>query len=50
MFWIIFWILVTSWSIGVLTATTLAGYIHLLLVLALAMILIRVLRGGRLPV
>lgn len=50
MFWPIFWALIAIWSVGVLTGISLTGYIHLLLVVALTMLLVRILRGGRLPV
>jgi hypothetical protein len=37
-------ILFTLWLAGLLTSYTLGGYIHLLLVLALAAVLIRIIR------
>ncbi len=38
-------ILVVLWLIGVLTSFTLGGFIHILLVIAIIMILIRLIQG-----
>lgn len=38
-------ILIVLWLIGVLAAYTLGGFIHILLVIAIIMILIRLIRG-----
>lgn len=38
-------VLVVLWLLGVVTAYTLGGFIHLLLVIAVAMILIRIIQG-----
>ena len=38
-------ILVILWLVGLVTAYTLGGFIHLLLVVAVIMILIRLIRG-----
>lgn len=38
-------VLVVLWLLGVVTANTLGGFIHLLLVLAVAVVLIRVIQG-----
>ena len=38
-------VLVILWFLGVVTSTTLGGFIHLLLVLAVVAILVRVIRG-----
>ena len=40
-------ILVVLWLIGVLTSYTLGGFIHVLLVIAIIVILIRVIRGEK---
>jgi hypothetical protein len=40
-------LLVVMWLLGMLTSTTLGGFLHLLLVLALAVVLIRVIQGRR---
>ncbi len=38
-------ILITLWLLGMVTAFTLGGLIHILLVLAIIMILVRIIRG-----
>jgi len=45
MLWTIFVILLVLWLLGVVSGTLLGGFIHLLLVLAVAAVLIRVLQG-----
>ncbi len=45
MLWTIFVILVVLWLLGIVTSYTLGGFIHLLLVLAVVVLLIRVLPG-----
>ncbi len=45
MLWIIAAILIILWLIGVITAYTLGGFIHILLVVALILIVIRLLQG-----
>ncbi len=47
MLWTIFTILLVLWLIGVVSSYTLGGFIHLLLVVAIAVILIRVIEGRR---
>ncbi|MBP9718667.1 lmo0937 family membrane protein [Candidatus Gracilibacteria bacterium] len=47
MIWTIFTILVVLWLLGVVTSYTLGGFIHLLLVLAIVVVLIRVIQGRR---
>jgi len=41
-------ILIVLWALGLATAYTLSGYIHILLLIAIAVILIRVIQGRRL--
>ena len=41
-------ILVVLWLLGLVTAYTLGGFIHVLLVLAVVVLLIRVIQGRRL--
>jgi hypothetical protein len=43
----IFIILLVMWALGMVTSYTLYGYIHLLLLLAIAVLLIRVIQGRR---
>lgn len=38
-------ILIVLWLLGIVTAFTLGGFIHILLVVAIIMILVRVIRG-----
>lgn len=45
MLWTLFVILLLLWLVGVLSAHAFGGFIHLLLVLAVAVVLIRVLQG-----
>ena len=40
-------ILVVLWLLGLVTSSTLGGFIHVLLVIAIIMILIRVIQGRR---
>lgn len=41
-------VLLLLWLLGLVSSTTLGGFIHGLLVLALAVVLLRVIRGQRL--
>jgi hypothetical protein len=43
----IFAVLLILWLLGMVTTYTMGGFIHLLLVIALAVILIRVIQGRR---
>lgn len=45
MLWTIFIILLVLWLLGMVSAYTLGGYIHILLIVALAVVLIRVIQG-----
>lgn len=45
MLWTIAVILVVLWLLGLVTSYTLGGFIHLLLVLAIIVVLIRVIQG-----
>jgi hypothetical protein len=47
MLWTIFVILLVLWLLGVVTSYTLGGFIHILLVIALAVVLINVIQGRR---
>jgi len=49
MLWTIFVILLVMWLLGMATSYTLGGFIHILLILAIAAVLIRVIQG-RTPV
>ena len=45
MLWTIFVILMIMWLLGMATSYTLGGFIHILLILAIASVLIRVIQG-----
>jgi hypothetical protein len=47
MLWTIFVILLALWIIGMVSAYTMGGFIHLLLVAAIAAALIRIIQGRR---
>ena len=47
MLWTIFVVLLVLWLLGMVTSYTLGGFIHLLLLIAIAVVLIRVIRGER---
>jgi hypothetical protein len=47
MLWTIFVILLVLWLLGIVSANTFGGFIHVLLVLAIAVVLIRVIQGRR---
>jgi hypothetical protein len=47
MLWTIFMILLVLWLLGMISSYTLGGFIHLLLVIALVVILIRIIQGRR---
>jgi hypothetical protein len=49
MLWTIFVLLLILWLLGVVSSYTLGGFIHILLILAIAVVLIRVIQG-RTPV
>ena len=48
MLWTIAVILVVLWLLGMVTAYTLSGFIHILLVVALIVVLVRLIQGRRL--
>jgi hypothetical protein len=45
MLWTIFVILLVLWALGMVTSTTLGGFIHILLIVAVVVVLIRVIQG-----
>jgi len=47
MLWTIFLILVVMWLLGMVTAYTLGGFIHILLLLALVSLAIQLISGRR---
>ena len=40
-------LLIVLWLLGMVTSYTLGGFVHILLVIAIAMVLIRVIQGRR---
>jgi hypothetical protein len=47
MLWTIFTILLVLWLLGMVSNYTMNGFIHVLLVIAIAVLLIRIIGGGR---
>lgn len=47
MLWTIFVVLLVLWFLGLVTSHTLGGFIHLLLLLAVGVVLIRLIQGRR---
>lgn len=47
MLWTLFVILLVLWALGLATSYTLGGLIHLLLVLAIVVVLVRVIQGRK---
>jgi hypothetical protein len=47
MLWTIFVILLVLWALGMVSSYTMGGFIHILLVVAIVILLIRVIQGRR---
>jgi hypothetical protein len=47
MLWTIFVILLVLWLLGLVSSYTLGGYIHILLIIAIVVLLIRIIEGRR---
>jgi hypothetical protein len=47
MLWTIFVILLVAWLLGMVSSYTFGGFLHLLLVLAIAVVLINIIQGRR---
>ncbi len=47
MLWTIFVVLLVLWLLGMVSSYTLGGFIHLLLVIALVVMLIRIIQGKK---
>jgi hypothetical protein len=47
MLWTIFMILLILWFLGMVSSYTLGGFIHILLVVALVVLLVRIIQGSR---
>ncbi|GLH73405.1 hypothetical protein GETHLI_19070 [Geothrix limicola] len=48
MLWTVAIILIVLWALGLVSAYTMGGFIHVLLVLAIVVVLIRLIQGRRL--
>jgi hypothetical protein len=47
MLWTVAVVLIVLWLLGVVTAHTMSGFIHLLLVIAIIVVLLRLIQGRR---
>ena len=47
MLWTIFVILIIMWLLGLVSGYTIGGFIHILLVIAIVVVLIRIIQGRR---
>jgi hypothetical protein len=47
MLWTVFVVLLILWALGMVSSYTLGGFIHLLLVIAIVVVLIRIIQGRR---
>jgi hypothetical protein len=47
MLWTIFVLLMIMWLLGIVASYRLAGFVHILLLLAIASVLIRIIQGHR---
>ena len=48
MLWLIAVILLALWLLGIVSAYTMGGFIHILLVIAVIVVLVRIIKGKRL--
>ena len=48
MLWTVFVILLVMWALGIATGATLNGFIHILLIIAIVVVLLRVIQGRQL--
>jgi hypothetical protein len=46
MLWTIAVVLLVLWALGLVSSYTMGGFIHVLLVVAVVLVLVRVIRGG----
>jgi len=47
MLWIIAVVLIALWMLGLVTSYTMGGFIHILLVVAVVVVLVRIIQGRR---
>ena len=45
--WMVAVVLLVLWALGLVTSTTMGGFIHVLLVIAIVVVLVRVIQGRR---
>jgi hypothetical protein len=45
MLWTVAVVLVVLWALGLVTSTTMGGFIHILLVVAVVVVLVRIIQG-----
>ncbi len=45
MLWTVFVILIVLWVLGIVSSTTVGGYIHILLIIAIVVVLIKIIKG-----
>ena len=45
--WVIAVVLLVLWALGLVTSYTMGGFIHLLLVIAIVVVLLRIIQGRR---
>ncbi|HDR15235.1 MAG TPA: lmo0937 family membrane protein [Desulfobacteraceae bacterium] len=47
MLWTVALVLIILWLVGLVSSTTMGGFIHILLIIAVVVVLIRVIRGRK---
>ena len=47
MLWLIVVVLIALWALGLITSYTMGGFVHILLVVAVVVILVRIIQGRR---
>jgi len=47
MLWTVAVVLIILWALGMITSTTIGGFIHILLVIAIIVILVQIINGRR---
>lgn len=47
MTWIVVGVLIVLWLLGMITSTTLGGFVHVLLVIAVVVVLVNLFRGKK---
>jgi hypothetical protein len=47
MLWTIAAVLIVLWVLGLITSYTMGGFVHILLVIAVIVVLVRIIKGGK---